>query len=156
MQRGTVFAMIALLVGLLTAGSAASAQMFNFAEHTPGYRSLAEGNRFYENGGYFNAHQRFEKAACWAEKMAQHNLGVMGYSGEGVERDPARAWAWFQLSAERDYPEFVGIANAVRDELDPDAHRRGQRIREEERGSATATRSLYPEPRARWNATGAR
>ncbi len=117
---------------LILAGGAAQAQLFDFAEHTPGFRFLAEGNRFYANGWHFNARHQFRKAAYWADKMAQHNLGVIWYRGDGVERDPARAWAWFELAAERDYPEFVGIANAVRQELEPDQRQRGERILEEE------------------------
>jgi len=102
------------------------AQSYGYAEHAPGTDLTAEGNRFYQNGWFFTARHRFKRAAHWADKMAQHNLGVIWYRGDGVERDPARAWAWFELAAERDYPEFVGIANAVWDELSPVDRQRGR------------------------------
>lgn len=129
MFQGTYRGALALLLGLTAL--AAGAQSINYAEHTPGNRALSEGTRFYENGWYFNARHRFRKAARYADKMAQHNLGVIYYRGDGVERDPARAWAWFELAAERDYPEFVGIANAVWDELPPAQRQRGRAFLDE-------------------------
>ncbi|MDZ7791177.1 MAG: hypothetical protein U5L08_11935 [Xanthomonadales bacterium] len=132
MRHRTFLSTAWLAATLILAGGSAQAQVFSFAEHTPGFRPLAEGSRFYANGWHFNARHRFRKAAYWADKMAQHNLGVIWYRGDGVDRDPARAWAWFELSAERDYPEFVGIADAIQDELEPAQRQRGQRILEEE------------------------
>lgn len=131
MRFSTITGALFLALGLLGASVCAQAQPFHFAEHTPGYRLFAEGNRFYNTGWYFQARHRFEKAAFWADKMAQHNLGVIWYRGDGVESDPARAWAWFELSAERGYPEFVGIADAVWDELGPAQRQRGRRILDE-------------------------
>jgi TPR repeat protein len=122
---------LALVILLALASHAAEAQSTNYAEHTPGNRALSEGTRYYENGWYFTARHRFRKAARYADKMAQHNLGVIYYRGDGVERDPARAWAWFELAAERDYPEFVGIANAVWDELPPTQRQRGRAFLDE-------------------------
>lgn len=107
-----------LAFGLLLTAAGASASPFDFAEHTPGYRLATDASRFYENGSYFTARHRFKQAAYWGDKLAQHNVGAMYYRGDGVERDPVRAWAWFELAAERDYPEFVAVANAVRSELD--------------------------------------
>lgn len=121
-----------LAFALFIGGTPAQASPFHFAEHTPGYDLFADGKRAYEAGFHFSAYQKFRRAAYWADKMAQHNLGVMTYRGEGVDRDPARAWAWFELAAERGYPEFVGIANAVWDELAPVQRRKAQRVLDDE------------------------
>lgn len=121
-----------LAFALMMGGTNAQASPFHFAEHTPGFDIFADAQRAYDSGFHFSAFHKFRRAAHWADKMAQHNLGVMIYRGEGVDRDPARAWAWFELSAERGYPELVGIANAVWDELEPGQRKRARRILEEE------------------------
>jgi hypothetical protein len=124
--------LLALIGAAFLAGAGDSrASVFEFAEHTPGYRLVDEGTRFYETGFYSSAIRQFERAAHWADKMAQHNLGVMHYLGHGFERDPARAWAWFELAAERDYPEFVRTADAVWEELDERQRERARAIFEE-------------------------
>lgn len=128
-SRSTL-AILALVA--LTCGMDAQASPFHFAEHTPGYDSFNDGQRAYRAGFHFSAYQKFRRAAYWADKMAQHNVGVMLYRGEGVERDPARAWAWLELSAERGYPELVGIANAVWEDLEAGQRQKGQRILEQE------------------------
>jgi hypothetical protein len=132
-MRTRIKGTLAVLAFILTTGGMdAQASPFHFAEHTPGYDIFAAGQRAYRAGFHFSAFHKFRRAAHWADKMAQHNVGVMYYRGQSVDRDPARAWAWFELSAERDYPELVGIANAVWDELEPGQRKRAQRILEEE------------------------
>jgi hypothetical protein len=113
------------------ASSTASASPFEFAEHTPGYDMLSDGSSAYAAGFHFVARNHFQNAAYWADKVAQHNLAAMYYRGEGVDRDRARAWAWFELSAERGYPEFVGVADAVWEQLDDAQRQRARRIFEE-------------------------
>lgn len=81
---------------------------------------------------YGFAMRRFEKAAYWADKVAQFNLGVMHYHGQGVDVDPARAWAWFNLAAEREYPHMVTLAEQVWSELDGAGQERAVSIFESE------------------------
>ncbi len=127
MARATAF----LFFLFFAAGAAAGGSPFSVAQHTPGYSFAVDAQESWEHGRYFDARHRFERAAWWADKFAQYNLGVIHYRGDGVERDPARAWAWFDLAAERDYPAFVEMADAVWAELDENQRRRGRSIREE-------------------------
>lgn len=127
----TARAMIFSFFLFLTLGAAAADSPFRVAQHTPGYSFAVDAQESWEHGRYFDARHRFERAAWWADKFAQYNLGVIHYRGDGVERDPARAWAWFDLAAERDYPAFVEMADAVWAELEENQRRRGRSIREE-------------------------
>jgi uncharacterized protein len=119
---------LGLLVGLLPGLAWAT----SYAEHTPGFQSTVEGSRAYQAGHYPGALSRFMAGAYWADKLAQFNVGVMHYHGQGVERDPARAAAWLKLSAERGYPEMADMAELVSDELNEVQRARATRILEEE------------------------
>lgn len=119
-QRIIRVAVAALALGFATGGLASGLDLFH---NTPGHKYLEAAQRSYENGYYGMALTNFRRAARRADKLAQHNIGVMHYLGQSVDADPARAWAWFELAAERRYPRFVQIANQVWNELD-DAQRR--------------------------------
>ncbi|MGY6555727.1 MAG: hypothetical protein ACXIUM_14510 [Wenzhouxiangella sp.] len=69
--------------------------------------------RSFQAGQYFSAKSKFKAAARWCDKLSQFNLGVMNYHGQGTPQDPARAWAWFSLSAERGYPIMVEMADQL-------------------------------------------
>lgn len=131
-MRSTCCIGLALVLALLAPAKAPEASFigspFTIAEHTPGYRLNAEGQRAWDRGWYFEARHKFRLAAWYGDKLAQYNLGVMYYRGDGVERDAARAWAWFALAAERDYPDFVEIWQTAWHELDEDNQVRAQRI----------------------------
>lgn len=131
MRYGFIPAFIAAVILLAVSWSPAEA-IEGYAEHTPGYNFLAQGTRSYEAGRYFDAKHRFRQAAHWADKLAQFNLGIMYFNGEGVARDPARSWAWFELSAEREYPQMVEAAELVWDRLDERQRAEARRILEQE------------------------
>lgn len=155
---------IGILAALATAcmlcSSNTPASVFEFAEHTPGYRLLAEGSRSHGNGFYSSALAKFERAAYWGDKMAQHNLGAMHYRSDGVDQDRARAWAWFELAAERGYPEFVAVADAVWSGLNDRQRERADRIFEQLRADygdeVAVPRTQRRMERERRNATGSR
>lgn len=128
MRLITSHALILIFASACLVAPADAASPFDVAEHTPGFRLNAEGQQAWDNGRYFDARHKFKRAAYWADKLAQYNLGVIHYRGDGVDRDPARAWAWFALAAERDYPEFVDTWEAVWLELDEDQRRRAREI----------------------------
>jgi TPR repeat protein len=75
--------------------------------------------------------QMFRASARWADKLSQYNLGVMHYKGEGTEPDPATAWAWFELAAEREYPQMVEAADSLWADLDEDQRKRARIIHDE-------------------------
>ena len=71
------------------------------------------GLRRYAHREYKDAMKYFEVGAYYADKLSQLSIGLMYMNGEGVAKDPVMAYAWLDLAAERDYPDFV----ATRDRL---------------------------------------
>lgn len=126
-RRPLLYLMVALLLSV--AGTALAS---DYAERTPGHKHLSEGLDAYRAGHYFSAMSKFRNAARWADKLAQFNLGVMYLKGQGADPEPARAWAWFELAAERGYPHMVEIADQVWASLDESGQARARRIYEEE------------------------
>lgn len=101
-------------------------------DYNPGLEAYVEATRHYEAGDFSNAYQRYQQSARWGNKLSQFNIGTMYYNGIGMARDPARAWAWIELSAEREYPQLVRAASEIWGELDDNARQRAQRILDEE------------------------
>lgn len=100
-------------------------------DNAPGTVLHDAGNRAYEDGMHREALQMFLASARWADKLSQFNLGVMHYKGEGTDADPATAWAWFELSAERGYPQMVETADSLWADLDDAQRARAESIHAE-------------------------
>lgn len=131
-RRTTVrAAMFIVGVGLMLSLSAAVAAL-DYADRTPGHTFLTEALDAYDARHYTSAMEKFRRAAHWADKVAQYNLGVMHLHGQGTEPDSARAWAWFELAAERNYPHMVEVAEALWDVLDESQRERARNIHEDE------------------------
>ena len=69
------------------------------------------GWRLYADHDYAGAIKYFTMGAYYADKVSQLCLGLIYLNGDGVARDPVKAWAWLNLAAERGYPEFVATRN---------------------------------------------
>jgi len=69
-------------------------------------------------GQWTDALRQFTLAARYADKYSQHRISLMYWHGVGVERDPALAYAWADLAAERMYPSFVVLREKMWLELD--------------------------------------
>jgi len=69
------------------------------------YRSY--GIRAYGKKDYERALMLFRRSAFYADKPSQAMIGEMYSRGEGVARDPALAYAWMDLAAERGYIDFT-------------------------------------------------
>ena len=54
------------------------------------------------------------------DKYAQYMVGFMFDMGMGVDRDRAKAAAWFRLAAERGTPEFIAVSKQALNMLDDD------------------------------------
>jgi hypothetical protein len=124
-------AVIACIAGLLMFASGTVGAL-DYADRTPGHKLLSSALSAYEAGQYVSALRKFERAAHWADKVAQFNLGVMHLHGQGTDPDPARAWAWFELAAERAYPRMTEVAGRVWETLDETQRTRARRIHDEE------------------------
>lgn len=56
---------------------------------------------------YEDAMRYFRRASFFADKPSQGMVAEMYWSGQGVARDPALAYAWMDLAAERGYVWFI-------------------------------------------------
>lgn len=100
-------------------------------EHVPGFQSYQQGIRDYNEGRLFSARHYFLVAARYGDKVAQYNLGVMYFNGEGIPADRIRGWAWFDLAAERGYPQMVETALDAWDLLDDAQRTQATALRDE-------------------------
>lgn len=121
-----------ILISGLALSASSVALALDYAERTPGDRHLSEALEAYEAGQYPSAMSKFRRAAHWADKVAQYNLGVMYLNGQGIEPDVPRAWAWFELSAERRYPHMMDVADRLWEALDESQREQGRSIYEDE------------------------
>lgn len=124
-------AMTAGLLFLFAGSAIATDNAMPNLEHTPGARPYAQAMEDFRNDRMFSARHNFLLAALWADKIAQYNLGVVHYQGHGVPVDRPRAWAWFDLAAERGYPQLVDMAALVWEEFDEREQVAARDIREE-------------------------
>jgi hypothetical protein len=77
------------------------------------------GTRCFADHDYACALKYFKYGAYYADKFSQLAIGLMYDHGNGVPRDPAKAWAWLALSASRGYPEFVATRKRIGAQLTP-------------------------------------
>ncbi|HEX6832711.1 MAG TPA: sel1 repeat family protein [Rudaea sp.] len=87
------------------------------------------GMRYYAHHQYKDALKYFELGAFYADKMSQLSMGLMYLNGEGTAKDPVTAYAWLDLAAERDYPDFVATRDRVKSELTPEQMRKAIAVR---------------------------
>ena len=69
-------------------------------------------------GDWEDAIRHFRQAARYGDKYSQHRISLMYWHGVGVARDPALAYAWADLAAERMYPSFVVLREKMWEQLD--------------------------------------
>ena len=90
-----------------------------FLRHHPDIRERKRGFWLDENGDHAGAAEAFRLAARYADKAAQAMLAEYYREGLGVARDPAAAYAWMDLAAERGYPLFLARRERYWNALDP-------------------------------------
>lgn len=86
----------------------------------PDLFGMTVGMRRYAHKDYAGALKYFEIGAYYADKLSQLSTGLMYMNGEGVKKDPVTAFAWIDLAAERDYPDFVATRDSLKAELTPE------------------------------------
>jgi hypothetical protein len=86
----------------------------------PDLFGMTSGMRYYAHHDYADARKYFEIGAYYADKLSQLSIGLMYMNGEGVSKDPVTAYAWLDLAAERDYPDFVATRDNLKATLTPD------------------------------------
>jgi len=135
--------------------------LFDYNEHMPSYWLMNRGNRLYSIGRHYSAIHFYERAARYADKFGQYNVAVMHLKAEGTDFDPVRAWAWLELSAERDYPMMRKAADDLFDLLDEAQQRQaraihGQELLPEYGDSVAIPRAQLRMDRDRRQSTGSR
>lgn len=80
------------------------------------YRLL--GLEEFRKGNHEEAFRFFLRAAFYADKPSQGMVAEMYWNGQGVARDPALAYAWMDLAAERGYEGFLGLRERYWNALD--------------------------------------
>ncbi len=104
-----------------------------YAKQVQSYTTLADGHRAEQAGQFGLAYDRYRAAAREANKFAQFRVGLMYLDdGKPVAHDPARAWAWIELSAERGYVDFREISQVLWQALGPDLQQTALEILEDE------------------------
>ncbi|MGY0633262.1 hypothetical protein [Luteimonas sp. A478] len=135
-------AILAGMVGVVLLGSASASAQDALDEHVvmqseafltahPDLNNRRRGMAAYEVGRYKEALTFFRGAARYADKPSQAMVGEMLWKGEGTSRDPALAYAWMDLAAERGYPGFTVIRERLWAGLD-DAQREDALVRGEQ------------------------
>jgi TPR repeat protein len=87
------------------------------------------GMRYYAKHQYREAMKYLEIGAYYADKLSQLSIGLMYMNGEGVEKDPATALAWFDIAAERGYPNFVATRDGLKAQLSAEQLAKSAEIR---------------------------
>lgn len=83
----------------------------------------------YDNGRVEEARKHFERAASYGDKLSQHFLTLMYWNGDGVDRDPAVAYVWADLAAERgNNADLLQIRERIWNDLSQQQQRRALEI----------------------------
>ena len=82
----------------------------------------------YQRGDRDDARRHFETAARYGDKPSQLALAMLHLNGYGVTRDPARAYAYADLAAERGYPAYLLHREAIWASLDEQGRERAIQI----------------------------
>lgn len=117
MSATTRIAMVFLLSITSIATIAAEEPLFQDDSH-PDLVNLEAGIHSWRDGDYGDALASFRRSARYANKTAQYLIGLMYEQGQGVPADPARAYAWLDLAAERGYAEILVRREQVWKRLD--------------------------------------
>lgn len=89
------------------------------------YRLL--GLKKFKAGETPTAFRLYQRAAYYADKPSQGMVAEMLWTGQGVARDRALAYAWMDLAAERGYAGFRGLRELYWSELNEEERARALR-----------------------------
>ncbi|RZA37232.1 MAG: sel1 repeat family protein [Lysobacteraceae bacterium] len=107
-----------------------------------------------------DALQLFQRAAFYGDKPSQGMVAEMYWNGEGTAKDPALAYAWMDLAAERGYVGFLGLRERYWNALDATQRARaiseGQALYARYGDAATTPRIAAQLRRGRSKTTGSR
>ena len=135
-------------------------QSAGFLAAHPDLQNRGRGWAAHNRGAYADAMTYFRRGARYADKPSQGMVAEMLWKGEGVERDPALAYAWMDLAAERGYTGFLVLRERYWQSLDAaqreDAIERGAAVYAEFGDHVAKPRMAAVLRRARREVTGSR
>lgn len=79
----------------------------HFRRAHPDLDHRLSGKSFLEDGRVKRAIREFQVAASWGDKISQAMLAEVYWEGVDAPKDRARAYAWMDLAAERQFVAFV-------------------------------------------------
>lgn len=88
-----------------------------FLDHHQDMKYRLLGLEAYNAKRYDDAMRFFRRASFFADKPSQGMVAEMYWNGQGVDRDPAMAYAWMDLAAERGYVGFIALRERYWKEL---------------------------------------
>lgn len=89
-----------------------------FLSAHPDLRFRLMGLEEIKQGKYEDAIRFFQRAAYYADKPSQGMVAEMLWNGQGIAKNPAMAYAWMDLAAERGYEGFLVLRERYWDALD--------------------------------------
>jgi uncharacterized protein len=110
--------------------------------------TFSEGLKAHGAGDYENAILIFERLAELGHAPAQYNLAAMFYRGEGVVKDPVKAYGWFYLAGDGGDQEAGKISGQIYKKLSPLDQIEAIKLRDSlvaGHGKAALNASLIPE-----------
>ncbi len=86
---------------------------FLFVLAAPAWPDYQAGAEAYKRGDYDTAVQEFRSLADQGIAVAQYNLGLMSYQGQGMPRDYQEAAQWCRLAAEQGHAGAQALLGAM-------------------------------------------
>lgn len=127
-KRGLLLALLfALPLGVAAQTNASQQEVLSnksFLSAHPDLQNRIRGMELLQAGHPDRAMARFQRAAWFADKPSQAMVATLYWEGRGVKQDRALGYAWMDLAAERQYPDFLLQRERYWNELNADEQAR--------------------------------
>jgi len=114
---------LAVLAAALALWALPAAAQQSFPGSAPSRNTMKiqqKAEQAYQEGDYERAFRIWRKDLVEiGDKYAQYMVGYLYLTGQGTERDVAKAYAWYRLAAERGHDELVGVMEELEGQLTP-------------------------------------
>jgi TonB family protein len=110
--------------------------------------TFSDGLKAYDAGDFANAKLTFERLAELGHAGARFNLALLYYQGQGVDKDPLKAYGWLSLAGESGNADAAKIGGRIYEELPPAQRVEADKLRDSlisRYGIAALNASLLPE-----------
>ena len=111
----TIRALVLCVLATLAVPAAAG----SFATYHPDQYYFDKAIEAFDRGRLGDTARVLEQSSRYGDKVAQVALALMARDGVGRAADPAEAYAWLDVAAERGYPMFLAEREALWQKLTP-------------------------------------